>query len=125
MDSQAFVALIEKISTRRISLRVSGLPEPRTNIVYMALGGDECLYVGMSVAGLSRPFKPDHHVLAKHWDEIETLEVYEVATRKDAEYLEAVMVREFSPKYNKRKLYPLVWTGYRSNVAKVIAAHGA
>jgi len=126
MTDEEFTDLIESKTTRRIEFDATQMPLFGRPVVYMALSHNECLYIGMSTNGLGRVFGRGHHVLSHIADQIVKLEVYETATKKDAEHLEALMIQEFNPKHNDRKYITTAQRtrGERSRVSEIITRAG-
>ena len=108
MTDEEFSDFVISKTVKRIEFQASQLPLFSKPIVYMALSEASVLYVGMSAKGLERVFTKDHHVLSKIQDEIVTLEVYETKTLWDARDLESALIKEFKPKYNRRKYIPSI-----------------
>lgn len=75
-------------------------------VVYVAIGKDSILYVGMSKHGLGRVFDRKHHALTPDvWKEVESIQVFEVLSIPAAKTLEAHLIQGFHPKYNDRQCW--------------------
>ncbi len=125
MTDQEFSDFVISKTVKRIEFEASQVPLFGKPIVYMALGKNVVLYVGMSKHGIGRVFCRDHHALTKVQSDIISLEVYETKTVADAIALEDAMIKEFKPLYNERKYIPAIRNKYgRSTVAAVIDQMG-
>lgn len=124
MTDEEFSEKVMMMARRRVEFDVRKLPLFDKPVVYMALGKDDVLYVGMSSCGLGRVFGKGHHVLSRIHTEIVKLHVYETESIKDASKLESMMIQEFRPLYNGRKYIKSVWRkdGRGSRAAEVINA---
>ena len=102
MEADEFARHVMTRTSRMFKLKSKDLPLFDGNIVYMALGSSQVLYVGLSTTGLARVFRRDHHIISKINKEIVSIQVYETETEESARTLEATLIREFKPKFNSR-----------------------
>jgi len=73
-------------------------------IVYVHWGfGDECLYVGMSIRGFSRPFSAIHKMW-KHRKSVTRTDIHSVVSREEALALEGQLTKQLKPKYDESSL---------------------
>jgi excinuclease UvrABC nuclease subunit len=103
MDEATFLERIKSLSLSQIEIKESLLDVAHDPLVYMVLGKDEVLYVGMSRVGLSRVFHSRHHVLRKIKKEIESIVIFRTETISKAQKLERMMILEFKPAHNDRQ----------------------
>lgn len=72
-------------------------------VVYMVLGDDAVLYVGMSQYGVSRLFNRKHHALNHDvWLKVTSIQVFEVDSVSAAKALEANLIKSLKPVHNDR-----------------------
>ncbi len=121
----AWIDITERLSKARIEFKSDVVRLVDAPVVYMAFGYDEVLYVGMSQHGLGRVFDRKHHVLSLIRDEIQSIQVYEVESIKAAIFLENILIKEFRPKHNDRRVVRRVRNGDGSSrVGEVLAGCG-
>lgn len=75
-------------------------------LVYVAIGREGVLYIGMSGKGLSRVFSESHHALSRIRDQIIGLEILPVETEVEAFALEKSLICKYSPTYNSASNAP-------------------
>jgi excinuclease UvrABC nuclease subunit len=103
MDESTFLERIKSLSLSQVEIKTPLLDIAPDPLVYMVLGKDEVLYVGMSRVGLSRVFHSRHDVLRKIKKEIESIVIFRTETISKAQKLERMMILEFKPKHNGRQ----------------------
>jgi excinuclease UvrABC nuclease subunit len=103
MDEATFLDRIKSLSLSQVEIKTPLLDIAHDPLVYMVLGKDEVLYVGMSRVGLSRVFHSRHDVLRKIKKEIESIVIFRTETINKAQKLERMMILEFKPKHNGRQ----------------------
>lgn len=76
--------------------------KPSKAIVYAWYRNEECLYIGMSTQGLSRPLSDRHHVMKSELiqpnDELRWICVDSILV---ADAIEARLIHNLNPRYNK------------------------
>lgn len=70
------------------------IPISREPIIYFLLNGDEVVYVGQSITGLSRPYSHSD----KQFDNVSIIR----CKKEELDDLEIFYIRKYMPKYNKR-----------------------
>jgi excinuclease UvrABC nuclease subunit len=99
-----WITLTMALSNHRIEFSKDIIQLMFAPVVYVVMGRDAVLYVGMSKQGLGRVFDRKHHVLTQSvWSQVESIQVLKVDSIAAALTLEAHLIQEFKPVYNDRQ----------------------
>jgi predicted GIY-YIG superfamily endonuclease len=98
--ANSFANRISSLCSKKLELDAILLSMWSKNLVYMALGEDSVLYIGMSTQGLSRVFDHKHHVLSNIHSLVKSMMLFETNDERTARQLERVLIAEFHPQYN-------------------------
>lgn len=113
MTDDEFADTIEGSTIKRIKIKGDDIRLLLGPLVYLALGRNDILYVGMSSVGLSRVFAQNHSVISNIIKDITSIELYQTRTVEEAESLEKKLIKEMQPKYNKLGKFKR-WGGRRA-----------
>jgi len=123
-EDPKWITMTMALSNHRIEFDKDIVRLMFTPVVYVAIGKDSILYVGMSKHGLGRVFDRKHHALTPEvWKEVESIQVLGVISVSAAFTLEAHLIQEFKPKYNDRMCIRSVKHGRSSSGVTDVIEH--
>lgn len=91
------------------------IKNPFSPIVYIHWSDNECLYVGQSGQGLTRPFEKSHKMWS-YRNLITHTDIYHVLDRTSAIALEKKFTKELNPKYDESFLAGYAGASYKRHM---------